>query len=278
MSIQKQLKTLTYLILTATLLFWGCESTLNTESGSGTGSMVVKLHDAPVDYDEVNISVARVEVNNSQNEDGWIVISEPNETYNILDLVNGDMAVLADVELEVGTYEQIRLILNDANTVVINGETFELFVPSGEQTGVKLNINAEILEGIQYTLLLDFDANRSVVKRGVQDLYNLKPVIRATNEAITGNISGTILPIDARATVYAIQESDTLSTTFADTSSGEFKLVGLESGSYTVSVEPREEGFEPAALDEVSVTVGETNEIGEIELNTSNDDADEGGE
>ncbi|REL29082.1 DUF4382 domain-containing protein [Rhodohalobacter sp. SW132] len=278
MSIQKQLKTLTYLVITSALLFWGCESTLNTESGSGTGSMVVKLHDAPVDYDEVNISVARVEVNNTQNEDGWIVISEPNEIYNILDLVNGEMAVLADAELEVGTYEQIRLILNDANTVVINGETFELFVPSGEQTGVKLNINAEILEGIQYTLLLDFDANRSVVKKGVQDLYNLKPVIRATNEAITGNISGTILPIDTRATVYAIQESDTLSTTFADTSSGEFTLVGLESGSYTVSVEPREEGFEPAALDEVSVTVGETNEIGEIELNTFNDDADEGGE
>lgn len=277
MSIQKQLKALTYLLLTATLLFWGCESTLDSDTGSGTGSMVVKLHDAPVDYDEVNISVARVEVNNTENEDqGWTVISEPNETYNILDLVNGDMAVLADAELEVGTYKQIRLILNNANTVVIDGVTFELFVPSGEQTGLKLNINAEILEGIQYTLLLDFDANRSVVKRGMQDLYNLKPVIRATNEAITGNISGTVLPIDARATVYAIQESDTLSTTFADTSSGEFTLVGLESGSYTVSVEPKEEGFEPAARDEISVTVGETNDIGEIELSVTEDDADEG--
>ena len=133
------------------------------------------------------------------------------------------------------TYEQIRLILNDKNTVVIDGETFELFVPSGEKTGLKLNINAEIREGIQYTLLLDFDANKSVVKRENQDLYNLKPVVRATNEAITGNVSGTVVPVDARATVYAIQESDTLSTTFADTVSGEFTLVGLEEGSYTVS-------------------------------------------
>lgn len=272
MSIQKQFKTLIYTALMATLLFWGCESTLNTESGSGTGSMVVKLHDAPVDYDEVNISVARVEVNNTETDSGWVVISEPDETYNILDLVNGDMAVLADAELEVGTYEQIRLILNDENTVVIDGKSYELFVPSGEQTGLKLNINAEIREGIQYTLLLDFDANRSVVKRGNQDLYNLKPVVRATNEAITGNISGTVLPVDARATVYAIQESDTLSTTFADTVSGEFTLVGLEEGSYTVSAEPKEDGFETENMDGISVMVGEDNNIGEIELSASGDE------
>ncbi|WP_340106337.1 DUF4382 domain-containing protein [Rhodohalobacter sp. 8-1] len=266
---QIQLKTMTSVLLIASLLFWGCESTLNTESGSGTGSMVVKLHDAPVDYDEVNISVARVEVNNTQTDDGWIVISEPNATYNILDLVNGDMAVLADVELEVGTYEQIRLILNDENTVVIDGKSYDLFVPSGEQTGLKLNINAEIEEGFEYTLLLDFDANKSVVKRGNQDLYNLKPVVRATNEAITGNISGTVVPIDARAIVYAIQESDTLSTTFADTVSGEFTLVGLEEGSYTVSAAPREAGFESGSVDSISVTVGEVNDIGEIELSAS---------
>lgn len=269
MSIQKHLKTLIYTVLMATLLFWGCESALDSGTGSGTGSMVVKLHDAPVDYDEVNISVARVEVNNTQTDDGWVVISEPNEIYNILDLVNGDMAVLADVELEVGTYEQIRLVLNDENTVVIDGETFELFVPSGEQSGLKLNIDAEIKEGIEYTLLLDFDASRSVVKRGAQDLYNLKPVIRATNEAITGNISGTVLPVDARAAVYAIQASDTLSTTFADTVSGEFTLVGLEEGSYTISADPKEEGFDSKSVDGVTVTVGEDNNIGEIELNAS---------
>jgi len=229
--------------------------------------MVVKLHDAPVDYDEVNISVARVEVNNTENEDGWIVISEPNETYNILELVNGDVEILADAELEEGTYEQIRLVLNDENTVVIDGQSYNLFVPSGAQSGLKLNINAEIQEGIQYTLLLDFDASRSVVKRGMTDQYNLKPVIRATNEAITGNISGTILPAGTEASIYAIQVSDTLSTTFADSVTGEFTLMGLEGGTYTVSVDPDEEaGFESASVEGLEVTVGEDNTIGDVEL------------
>lgn len=267
MSIQKYVTKIALLILTASIFFLGCESTL--DSGSSTGSIVVKLHDAPVDYDEVNISVARVEVNNGETDEGWIVISEPNETYNILELVNGDMTVLADAQLEVGTYEQIRLILDDNNTVVIDGQSYDLFVPSGAQTGLKLNINAEIREGIEYTLLLDFDASRSVVKRGVQDLYNLQPVVRATNEAITGNISGSVTPVESRAAIYAIAGSDTLSTTYADTVSGEFMLVGLEEGAYTVSVEPREEGFESKSLTGVEVTLGENNAIGEIDVSVS---------
>lgn len=273
MNIYRNMKTLSITLIAVAILMWGCESTLDSGNGTGTGTMVVKLHDAPVDYDEVNISVARVEVNNTENEEeGWTVISEPNETYNILELVNGNFEVLADAELEPGTYKQIRLILNDENTVVIEGETFNLFVPSGEQTGVKLNIDAEIQEGIVYTLLLDFDANRSVVKRGVANEYNLKPVIRATNEAISGNISGSVLPIEARAAIFAIQESDTLSTTFADTTSGEFSLVGLESGSYTVSVEPRDEVFESTALEDINVTVGETTNVGEIEVSEPEDE------
>lgn len=274
MSIQKQIKTLSFLLITVSILFWGCESTLDSESGTGTGSMVVKLHDAPVDYDEVNISVARVEVNNTDTDEGWIVLSEPNETYNILELVNGNVQILADAELEVGTYEQIRLILNDENTVVIDGQSYEMKVPSGAQTGLKLNVNAEIREGIEYTLLLDFDASRSVVKRGMQDVYNLKPVVRATNEAITGNISGSVIPAEAKAAIYAIQAPDTLSTTFADSVSGEFTLVGLEAGTYTVSVEPREEGFESTSLEDQGVTVGETNNIGTIELTATDTNGD----
>lgn len=269
MSIQKQLRTLSLTVLTAALLFWGCDSTLDSGT-EGTGTMLVKLHDAPVDYDEVNISIARVEVNNTESEgEGWITISEPNEVYNILDLVNGEFEILANVELEAGTYKQIRLILTNENTVVIEGESYDLFVPSGVQTGVKLNIDAEIREGIEYTLLLDFDANRSVIQQGETNQYNLQPVIRATNEATTGNVSGTIMQAEARAAAFAISGSDTLSTTFADLESGEFMLIGLPEGSYTVSVEAREDGFESALFNGVEVTLGDTHNLGNVELGSS---------
>lgn len=239
------------------------------DSTPSMGTLQVKMHDAPADYDEVNIFIERVEVNNTTGDQGWQTISEPNESFNLLELTNGVFEVIADTELEVGTYPQIRLVVSrDANTVVINGEEHGLFVPSGSETGVKLNVNAEIQEGIVYTLLLDFDALRSVVKTGQAPNpgYILKPVIRATNEAITGNIGGVVEPFEARAIVYAIAGDDTLSTTFADEENGEFLLVGLEAGSYTVSVEA--ETYSSESFDGVEVTVGETTEMETIVLDS----------
>lgn len=250
------------------LSFTGCSQ----DSSPEMGTLQVKLHDAPADYDEVNIFIERVEVNNTTGNEGWQIISEPNETFNLLELTNGVFEMIADVELETGTYPQIRLILSrDANSVVINGESHNLFVPSGAQTGVKLNINAEIREGIVYTLLLDFDALRSVVRTGraTNPGFILKPVIRATNEANTGNIGGIVTPFDARAVVYAIAGVDTISTTFADENNGEFLLVGLAEGEYDVSVEPREDGFEGTRFGGNSVRVNETTDVGTIELDAN---------
>ena len=271
MNTLKQFKITALLGTMIALLAWGC----GTGTDSGTGTMQVKMHDNPAHYDEVNVSVERVEVNRSQGDQGWETISEPNEVYNILELVNGEFAVLADAELETGTYQQIRLILDDNNSIVIDGETYPLTVPSGAQTGLKLNINAEIEEGIVYTLLLDFDADRSVVKRGMQDHYNLRPVIRATAEAESGNIGGIV---NAESTVRAIldagtADADTVSTTFSDSETGDFLLVGLEENSYTVNFEPADdEAYEEKSIDEVEVTIGETTDLGEVELTEIDDE------
>lgn len=245
----------------------------STDSTPGMGTLEVKLHDAPADYDEVNVFIERVEVNNSTNdEQGWQVISEPNQQYDLLELSNGVFEMIGEAELEEGLYPQIRLILSsDNNSVVVDGETHALTIPSGSETGVKLNVNAEIQEGIVYTLLLDFDALQSVVETGsaTSPNYILKPVVRATNEALTGNIGGTVSPIEARAAVFAIAGEDTLSTTYADEESGEFLLVGLEGGSYDVSVEAREDGYDSEYIENVEVTVGETTDLETIELQTT---------
>ncbi len=247
------------------IAFTGC----SVDSDPATGTMQVKLHDAPADYDEVNIFIERVDVNRTTGDEGWETISEPNQHYDLLELTKGAYAVIADEELETGTYPQIRLVVSrEDNTVVIDGEDHGLFVPSGEETGVKLNVNAEIREGIVYTLLLDFDAHRSVVKTGQaqEPGYILKPVIRATNEAITGNIGGTIEPPEARAVVAAVANDETISTTYADEDNGEFLLFGLEEGTYDVSVEPREEGYSDTTIENVPVEVDETTDIGTIVL------------
>ncbi len=258
--------TLVAILVAIPLIFVGCDPAASGE----TGTMKVMLHDNPADYDEVNVFIEGVEVNNAEDDTGWVEIGTPQETFDLLELTNGAMEELGTEELEAGTYEQIRLILgSDGHSVVIDSVEHDLKVPSGAQTGIKLNINAEIEPDITYTILLDFDAHRSVVKAGNEQSgvqYLLKPVISATNQAVTGNIAGVVDPAEAEPVVYAIAGSDTLTSTQADTSDGSFTLVGLEAGTYTVSIDPTNDTYQSQDTTGVDVTVGETNDIGTITL------------
>lgn len=241
-----------------------------TDSDTSMGSLEVRMHDAPIDTaDAVNVSIDQVEINEGSNEDGWSVISRPDQTYNLLSLTNGAYEVLGDTTLPTGTYQQIRLVLNETgHSVVVDGQTYDMKVPSGNQSGIKLNVNAEIEENITYELLLDFDAARSVKEAGNSQVneYILRPVIHATNNAVTGAIAGSVDPAEAEPVVYAIQNSDTLGTTVADTASGEFEIIGLEEGSYDVSVDPRNDDYEATDTTGVDVTVGETSDLDTIEV------------
>lgn len=254
------------LIISLAMIVIGC----GTGTDGGTGTMTVEMTDAPIDSaDAVNVYIERVEVE-SQDGSGWVTLNEPQQNYNLLELVNGATEVIGSSELEAGTYTQIRLILSqNGHSVVVDGQEHNMKVPSGAETGVKLNVNAEIEEGIEYVLLLDFDASRSVVKAGQSGKYLLKPVIKASEKVITGSIAGTIDPTEAESVVYALADSDTLTSTIADTSSGEFRLIGLEEGSYDISIDPRNDGYESTTVDDVSVTVGETNNIGTVELSSN---------
>ncbi len=260
-----------YVPLFAALLFFaGC----GTDAEPGMGSLQVRMYDAPIDSaDAVNVHVDRVEVNKTGSAGEWSVINTPDKTYNLIELANGAYEVLGDTTLEVGTYQQIRLVLSqDGHSVEVDGSVYDMIVPSGAQTGIKLNVNAEIVEDIQYVLLLDFDASQSVVKAGQNNPsveYLLKPVIRANNQAVTGNIGGIVDPAEAHAVVYAIANSDTLASTVADTSDGSFRLVGLEEGTYDVAFDPRNDNYESADTTGVDVVVGETTNLGTIQLQQS---------
>jgi len=243
-----------------------------------TGTFRVVMHDNPGEFKEVWIEVLRVEVNNLDDEEnGWQVISEPGEHYDLLTLVNGNQAVLADTELEAGTYRQIRLILGDDNYVVLNGEngengaTYGLKTPSAQQTGVKLNIDAEILPGITYTLGLDFDVNKSIVRRGnapVPDPYLLKPVIRAYAQAATGIISGVVDPY-VEGTMVSTEAGEETVSTYVEEETGAFKLIGLPTGTYDIVVDAGED-YDPVTVEGVEVVAGETTDVGVIELEDGN--------
>jgi hypothetical protein len=208
-------------------------------SSAGTTKFEVRLTDAPGDYAAVNLDVQRVEINVSEGNDesGWqsLPLIRPG-IYNVMSFTNGNSALLTSAELPAGRVSQIRLILGPNNTLVLRDGTVKpLNTPSAQQSGLKLQINADLVADVTYQLLLDFDVAKSIVARG-NGAYNLKPVIRTITTAVAGGIRGVVTPVEARPLVLAIRTSttpnDTLSTT-ADAAGG-FLLRGVPAGSYRV--------------------------------------------
>src|SRR5206468_51295 len=107
--------------------------------------------------------------------------------YNLLAFSNGIDTLIATGTMEVTTVEQVRLILGTNNSVVVNGTSYPLATPSADQSGLKLQVHQTLQAGVQYNLLLDFDANTSIVSEG-NGSYKLKPVIRTIDMAISGSI------------------------------------------------------------------------------------------
>ena len=240
----------------------GCDSSIGP---SGDGQIRMHMVDAPADYDEVNITVTRVEVHmaGSDSASGWVVVNSTPATYDLLDLRNGASVVLGSASLSAGHYTQIRLILGAGCNVVVGGVTFNLIVASGTETGVKLNHQFEIVSGETYELTLDFDASRSIVLTGALQ-YTLKPTIRVQANQTSGSISGTVLPLDASVMVWTIAGSDTVSTAPAE--DGSFKLMALPEGSYDVRFESENAAYADSTISGVAVVKGQTTNIGTVTL------------
>jgi hypothetical protein len=185
----------------------------NTQTGgivSKTGTLEMYLTDAPGDYQEVNIEIAKIEGHIAiEGEDGyWEVLKEWPAGYpvNLIELENTSI-LLASLELEPNQYTQLRIFLKSDASLVMEGEEGPegsteivlLEIPSSENTGIKLNHPFEIVGGMVTKLTIDFDARKSIIKTG-NGKYKMKPVISLSSENYptgevpegAGSVSGTV--------------------------------------------------------------------------------------
>jgi hypothetical protein len=212
------------------LLFFACKKNNNNSS---TAHVTVKLTDAPGAFDAVIVNIKSVVVVTNNGEYTLNVNGGP---IDILRLRLGKDTILADQDIPAGTIQQVRLILNDSgNRVIIGGTSYDLTTPSGQTSGVKLNVHDNLTAGIAYTMLLDFDAAQSIVLTG-NGKYILKPVIRAIPQAVSGALTGIVSPAVASPKVYAITGTDTVGTVTDGT--GKFYFPGLAAGTYNVQFVP----------------------------------------
>jgi hypothetical protein len=245
------------------------DDTINTIEGESQIS--IKLMDNPGDYDHVFVEVldVKVKVNDaSDDENGWISLNAINPgIYDLLELTGGINVLLVDnLGIPSGTLNQIRLILGDENSVVIDGVSHPLNTPSAQQSGLKIKVNEPISPNIHYTFLLDFDVDQSIVVAGNSGNINLKPVIRASVEANSGALKGNISPANVQ-TLVTVSNGIISASAYTD-GNGNFLVAGLPNGIFDVTITPDPLSLlEVQVIEDVEISVGQTLDLGLITLN-----------
>ena len=181
--------------------------------GGSTGTASLSLTDAPIDdaYD-VSVYFDGVEFQPKDGDritfyladDGsgscGVVESIDETTFpckvNLLDYQGENKVTLLDgVTLPSGQYSWVRLILNKYPGYIIlseGGSLFDLRVPGGAETGLKLHGGFIVAAGNHTDYTIDFDVRKSIHDPVGSSDYILRPTLRMVDNSEVGSLSGTI--------------------------------------------------------------------------------------
>jgi hypothetical protein len=269
-------------LIAFSVLFISCSD--NNDANNEYGRLSIQLTDAPFPHDlvaEANVTIFKVDarykvdlqldtqaidstetiVDTDQGKP-FVVLMENEVQVNLLELTNGVTKTLVDTDVPVGTYDLIRVYVKGINVVLTNGLSYDLKVPSGSQSGIKIFIKPGLAVngGLTSDLLLDFDVSKSFVAKGSgQNItgFNFKPVIKASNMSTAGTLKGAITEIKEETSVglegaqVAVFIADTLNTTTFSDVDGGYMIMGLDAGSYTVEVE--KEGYTMQTAEDIQI-------------------------
>lgn len=175
----------------------------------GEGRVRVSVTDAPID-DASSVVVQFSGVAFKREGEAAEVVQTLSPSPRQLDLLEyqqGRAALLLDnVTLPAGRYEWLRLIVDnqtnvrDSYLVLNTGEECELRVPSGAESGLKLNRGFTLPADGSVALTIDFDLRKSIhAPPGQQgstpdcsQAYLMRPTLRVVDDANVGAIAGVI--------------------------------------------------------------------------------------
>jgi hypothetical protein len=112
---------------------------------------------------------------------------------DLLKVINGEPQLLGEVVLPANTHlNQLRLILAEGSYVIADGQQYPLEIPSGEQTGLKINGDWGITGGQITSVQLDFNADD--IRFNKAQGYRIKPTVKVANVILAEANDGEIKP------------------------------------------------------------------------------------
>lgn len=266
----------------AAMTLGGCGDGSGNDPSASTGTVNLGVTDAPVDgATHVVVEFTGVEVKPQGASAISFIFPAPRQ-IDLLALQGGDSELLlVDTVLPAGQYEFVRLMVNadrnasDSYIDLEDGSRHALFIPSGNQSGLKLVSGFTVAAGGTSNFTIDFDLRKSIHNPAGQDgAYLLRPALRIIDNNQVGSISGTVAVATASATgcspaVYVYsgagviandEGSSTAPLTTAlvelDTATGTYRYIAafLPVGSYTTALTCEAVTDDPASDDAVSFT------------------------
>jgi hypothetical protein len=177
--------------------------------GNETGRLSLAITDAPVDdASSVVVQFSGVAFKRAGAEPEQVQNLTPSpRQLDLLQYQEGRAALLLDgVTLPAGDYEWIRLIVDnetgvrDSYIVLTGGQECELEVPSGAESGLKLNRGFTLPADGSVALTIDFDLRKSIHappgQQGAAEActqgYLMRPTLRIVDDANVGAIGGHV--------------------------------------------------------------------------------------
>jgi hypothetical protein len=175
---------------------------------SSGGTLELRITDAPPDTDNMASAVITLssaeahfaggddhevdldgdgkkdeKIDTGNDEDGWVRVSGPPLSYDLLRLQNGLSELIGDLALPPGKITQLRLFIDPSgmNAVTLkDGQICPLILDGVDEKGIKITQPFKamsIKEGRTLQVVLDFDLKESLDMTG-PCAYHLKPVIK----------------------------------------------------------------------------------------------------
>lgn len=240
----------------------------------GKGKLVVKLTDAPFPVSLVEnalVTIDKIEIRSTaggtSDNAPFTVLYEGEKVIDLLDLQNGITEDLLSMDIAAGSYDFIRMHVVSAKIVLKQGTTYDLKIPSGTSSGLKIKMSPELLieSGVESEVLLDFDVSKSFIVQGNMNTpagikgFLFKPVLRAMVQKYSGIIEGKVCENETTPVAEALVQvvvADTVYSSALTDAAGKYALIGIPAGNHKLVCE--KEGYSPVTVDLVAVKARET--------------------
>ena len=140
---EKIARTTMMLIIISAFVF-SCDN--SNDDLTGKSKLRISLTDSPGDYKAVYVDIQEIRINATDEENsGWVTLENINAgVYDLMKLTNGVDTLLGENEIPSGRISQIRLVLGDQNSVIDGEDSVGMDTPSAQQSGLKLNVHADL--------------------------------------------------------------------------------------------------------------------------------------